>query len=428
MNVFKAVFYTGIDRWLDDKATMRKRLIYWPLAIPTIFFVVLSMLIAVNTLRTGQNGDMSSVGGVVVALEDNNTGTSIANVLGSKPTVYEHIFVSKEDIAKVVQSKQATFGLFLEDTEEGPAFVLIYDKTRNYPHKRWIEDTQSRLNELNIAIKRDLLTSFNVPLEQRAELLRPLSIDIQSFGSGNSVDLIVGLMLVLWTIMFIYPLECTKSIYSSLFIEDVTHDLLPLWLSARAKKYQIILGRMGAGMVIFSITLLVMTLYVGAFASLFYYLIDILITRIDAAIFSDPNISPFTIGYLEFIDGLTSLTLLKIFFGFLLLGFTALTIMLPGTIYAKSTEQSRTNNMLIDLGLSMSPIMGFVVGYAGPSFVASLAPIFGTYHVLLSILAGDTSMTILLGMLSMNCLLMITFFYFAHGLLCNFKRTNQARI
>ena len=259
MNVFKAVFYSGVERWLDDKATIRKRLLYWPLAIPAMFFLLIAIAVTVNSSCSGQNGDLSSVGGVVVALIDNEVGQSIANVLVSPPTSYEVIFVDEKQIIDSVNSKKATFGIYL-DAQNGQVFKLVYDKTRNYPHKNWIDKTKSRLNELNIAIKRDMLLAFNVPTEQRQELLKPVQMEVESFGSGNSVELIVGLMLALWTVLFIYPLECTKSIFSSLFTEDVTHDLMPLWLCARAKKSHILLGRLTAGIAIFTVSMLAITL------------------------------------------------------------------------------------------------------------------------------------------------------------------------
>ena len=114
------------------------------------------------------------------------------------------------------------------------------------------------------------------------------------------------------------------------------------------------------------------------------------------------------------------------FFVFLILGFTALAVMLPGTIFAKSSEQSRTNNMLIDIGFSISPIVGFLVGYTGPSIVTSMVPILGSYHVLLSTLAGDSSFLMILAMIATNAVLIIGLVLLSTKFLCHFKRSNLA--
>jgi ABC-type Na+ efflux pump permease subunit len=394
MNTLKAIYLASMASWWADKASIKQRLIYWPLGLPAIMVAFIVIALYGMSARTGVNGDFSKQGGVVVAIQGSPYSKQISSLLESKPTAFQTIIVSKDNINKLIKQGEATFGLGIDETSKKLSLTLIYDLERDYVHMKWIKLTEERMVDIAASIRGSRLSGLGISNESINVVLAPITMKVEGFGNKTGTKLLLGLMFIIWSVLLISPLDYAKGLFFKDFIQDRTHDLMPIWLTARASKTQVLCGRVLSSLSVFVLSMSVMCLFMLFWGWLYGVLIEKLLSMGLEKTMLEPEIHPFTLGYLTFLNDISFTGISGVWLFMTIGGATALCGMLGVAITSSSTEQARNKVKIVDFIAFNIPLIGFVIGYSGVNYIIAAIPFVGLYHMTLALLSGDASLSL----------------------------------
>lgn len=392
MSVCKVILKAGLLSWLSDKKSIRKRFIYWPIAIPLVTVGFMALALTIITLRAGEGGGLSEKGGVAVAIEKSEYSDSIKTVLSKSPTNYTVLIADKDQLKSLVENNSATFYLEVNKTDSTLSLTLGYDSNRNYPHKNWIDNTKSQLHHIVSQIQSDKLASLEVDLSIIEQANVSIDYKLDSFGGGSGNIILVILGYILWAFVFTIALDASLATFYNIFVQDIENDLIPIWLAAHVPKITLLLSRMAVGSCIYLLACLVFFSYSAIFASLYYAFSSWMLTVMDPQVLTSSEIHIALYGFIKLCDNLSLSSIVGLFITMGVLGIFALSCLLYSAMNSSNTEQARTKSKIIETSFSLIPMVGFLAGYEANSNL-SLIPLIGLYQTLIDLLANNMTVT-----------------------------------
>ena len=364
-----------------------------PLLLP-FFFVAMFAAIALaiyfrdtGTVVPNQNGDATRAT-VMAVVQTEYYQTVRDTVIADHPS-YTVIQIKKEDIQTTLTDRKATFALELEKTGNNFEFVIYMDKNRNYVHKQWVKHIDKLKDRIMINSAIKSMSDEQLSDDVRQALSGEASMRTEAFGSKGGVSILLGIMILLWNILIVAPVDYAKTTLYRLFVEDVSCDLLPTWKSAKLSPSVLLLGRITSALVVYMVTSLVMLIHVLVWVWGYSLLVDWMLTQ--DAIISNPQMQNITVGFQEFLGGQSIGSLLTVFMTMSITAFMILLYFVPGTLRSMDSEQARNKNKLFDFMLINIPLIGFIVGFSGMSLYSTVLPVFNAYHVSSGALSGALS-------------------------------------
>lgn len=405
MTAFKSIYKTGLLSWWSDKKSIKQRLLYFPLILP---FAMLAtcLLVSFAVHQRGTDGSgLSTSGGIVAAVQQGPYAVAIADQLSSQPTNYDIVLVDKENLEKAVSTNDATYAIRVDETSEGDIkLTLLFDYGRNYIHKEWIKQTKNQMSRISTAINSVRYSDMVVDELALELLLQPIQVEAKGFGKAGSVSLLIGLMFLFWIALFLYPFDSARGNLYKLFVEDITHDHLAMWKTARVDPREVILARICSSLTVFAITAFVLLTHILIWAFIYLKFVDILQAMPGDSILNNPSAYQATIGFKDFVSTQTVGTVAGLFLAFISVGLISLLYITPDTITAKDTEEARAKNKIFDFATFNIPTVGFLLGYTGPSALLAAIPVVNSYHLAINFLTGNNTTSIGLIFLGANML------------------------
>ena len=391
---FKGVVKAGLQAWFFDKKSLRNRLILMPLLLP-FFFVAMFLAIALaiyfrdtGTITAEQDG-LPTRATVMAVVQTEHYQTLRNTVIAAHPS-YSIVEIDKKDIKKNLTDRKVTFALELEQVGDDFEFVVYMDNNRNYVHKQWLKHIDKLKDRIMINIVMDSMEDHQLPPQLKSALSGDASMRTESFGSNGGVSVLLGIMILLWNILIVAPVDYAKTTLYRLFVEDVSCDLLPTWKSAKLSPSVLLLGRISSALIVYMVSSLVMLLHVLVWVWGYSLLVDWILAQ--DTIISNPQIQNITVGFQDFIAGQSIASLLTVFMTMSITAFMILLYFVPGTLRSMDSEQARNKNKLFDFMLINIPLIGFIVGFSGMNLYSTVLPVFNAYHLSSGALSGALSL------------------------------------
>lgn len=389
---FKGVVKAGLIAWWSDKRSLRNRLVLLPFALPFFFLAMFAMVALAVHIRDANTTDTqgNAVKGTVAAIAESPYSHQVRDALGAK---YKVIIVSDDELESTVKSRKATFGLRMTRISDNEhKLTLVYDLNRNYVHKQWIRSVRGNISDIKAEMVRSELDKMDLPPEVYEAMASKLSFESLGFGSAGGVSLVLGIMILLWNILIIAPIDYAKTTLYRLFVEDITHDLLPSWKAAKLNSNVLIWGRITSALIVYSITAIVMMAHVLLWCWMYSNLAEFILSQPNEQFTSDHSARMLTVGFLDFISTQSLSGLFAVIASSIIVALFILTYFTPGTLKSIDSEQARNKNKLFDFALLNIPLIGFIVGYTAPSSITAAIPIYNLYHFNTVVLSGDLTL------------------------------------
>ena len=389
---FKGIVSAGLIAWLSDKRSLRNRLVFLPFALPFFFLAMFAMVALAVHMRDAETTDTkgNTVKGTIAAIAESPYSKQIEDALSDK---YKVIVVSADSLESTVKDRKATFGLRLDSvTESEYRLTLIYDLNRNYVHKQWIRSIRGSTSDIKAEIIRTELEKMDLPPLVHKVMESKLSFESVGFGSAGGVSLVLGIMILLWNVLIIAPIDYAKTTLYRLFVEDITHDLLPSWKAAKLSSNVLLWGRIASALIVYSITAIVMMAHVLLWCWVYTNLVEFVLSQPNQQFTSDHSAKMLTVGFLDFISTQNLSGIFALIASSILVAMLILTYFTPGTLKSIDSEQARNKNKLFDFALLNIPLIGFIIGYTAPSYILAVLPIYNLYHFSTVTLSGDLTL------------------------------------
>jgi|TARA_B110000211_G_scaffold172706_1_gene195011 hypothetical protein len=404
-----AVTLAGFQYWLSDKKTILMRLFLWPNLVPLAFMLFVSIGLGVMMLRSVPGGDVSTSGGVSFTVYGEQTyAPLIGAVLSDKKTNFSYIKlvdISEGSVRTSIKEKVVTFALNVGTYDNGNAEIsIVYDRERDYIHKKWIEEIKDRGPDIALAIRKarfDILR-LSIDNSQIAYALAPINIDVVAFGKSNGSMAAAVMVFFLWGILFVAPLDAAASIASSQMLSDTSEDFISIWKAAGVKPGDIILGRFISSLGVFVLALVAFFLYVFLWTSLYIYIADLLVGAMNQKQLSNEDLYMLTTGFKELIEGINIGQVFSLFIMLISTGALVKMLRLRLSIHISDLEQVRTKLKPIEMLLYNLPIVGFVAGTLSAGFATFSIPLINLLVMMQYFFKGGVSCSILLTGVSVN--------------------------
>ena len=387
---YKGIVHAGLQAWWFDKKSLKNRLIWMPLMLPFFFlamFVAIAMAVYFRDTGVVVDKAGNTSKGTIMAVVDTPYYDQIVDVVSKENERYDFISISEGSIKDVLKERKATFVLKLVKKGNDFEFTIYYDKNRNYVHKQWIKEIDKLKAKIQTEIAILDVGESNIPHDLLSGLKGDVSFESQGVGDKGGVSVLLGVMILLWNILIIAPIDYAKTTLYRLFVEDVTHDLLPTWKSAKTSADIILMARLTSAFVVYLVTSLIMLFHVILWMFGYDMLVDWLLTT--EALSNNDQLKIMTEGFKEFIDGQSLYSVLMVLLAMSLTSILSLIYLIPGTLRSIDSEQARNKNKIFDFLLINIPLIGFIIGYSGMGIWSSAIPIFNAYHISSGVLSSE---------------------------------------
>jgi hypothetical protein len=405
MNIkhIQAVSTAGFQYWLSDKKSILLRLVMWPNLIPLLIVLFIGFALTVMVFRSEPGGDMSAGGGVTFAIYGDtsyNSQIAIALKQGGKErfTLVETTENDESSIHNAIKNKSITFAIKVTTHKEGNVVLeIVYDRARDYVHKEWINVVKESGADVALSIRR-------LRFEQSEHLidsklvdynLAPISIDESAYGKSTGSMAAAFMVLMLWSILLVTPLDAAASIASSQMITDASEDFLPIWKAAGVKAGDIVLGRFITALGVFVIALFVFFVYIFFWVSLYIFGADLFVSMLNESQLNNENLYMLTTGFKELIQSIGLKEFISLFLMLISSGAVLLIFRIRLSVYIQDLEQARTKLKPFEIALFNLPLIGFLVGALVPSATLMSVPILNQLVMMQHFFKGGLSWSLI---------------------------------
>lgn len=414
MNVkhIRAVNIAGLQYWLGDKKSIIMRLILWPNLIPLFLIAFIGLALGVMLLRSAPGGDISSIGGLTYSVYgDTNYSKQIDSALSEKKERFELIYLadnSQKGIREAIKSKEITFALNVTiNKDKGDLnFDIVYDRSRDYVHKEWIKVVKNSGSDIALSIRKERFSTSEHSFDDAVinYNLAPFRIKEAAYGKSSGAMVSAFIVLMLWSILLVTPLDAAASITSSQMISDTSEDFISIWKAAGVNSGDIVLGRFITSLSVFVLALVAFYTYITLWVTLYIYVTDIFVSVVDKNNLNNETIYILTTGFKDLIQSLAIGDLFALFAFLMSSGSVILMLRMRLSVYISDLEQARTRFKPFEIILFNMPIIGFVAGSFTLSPVIMCVPILNQLVAMQYFFKGGISFTLLIIGIASNLL------------------------
>lgn len=410
----KALFLAGLQSWLSDRRTIFMRLFLWPNLLPFLFLFFIMIALGIMLLRTVPSGSISTstVGVTYSIYGDQKYITNINNVFTAENLHLRYIALKNDEVGihEAITSKKIAFALNIRSSDDGNLEIaIVYDRSRDYIHKKWVDDIKSKGPEIALEIrkKRFDANSTNIDKKTMAFALAPINLKVTPYGNSNGAMAGAIIVFFLWGVLLVAPLDTSASIASSQMLTDTNEDFISIWKSAGVLGSDIIIGRFLSALAVFILALIVYFIYVYTWSSLYILFTGYLVGLMSESQLSNENFYIITIGFQKLVDSIHIQDVIYLFIMLASTGSVLIMLRLKLSLYINDLEQVRTRLKPFEILLSNLPIVGLLMGTITQSFYVYCVPILNQLVAMQYFFKGGMSLMFLLVGVSANIFFMI---------------------